>query len=129
MINGAADNIQCFAIDGHELEVIAVDFTPIVPYTVPSISLAVGQRMDVLVKATASPGSSFWMRANVTDAGNLLRVGPLPSTMAAVYYNQANQSVLPSSKADPNAAALCGVVGATRLNVLSLFLIFPSCLP
>lgn len=64
LVNAAADSHFRFMIDDHELEVIATDFVPIVPYTTDQISIGMGQRYDLIVTAkdNATAGN-FWMRA------------------------------------------------------------------
>jgi FtsP/CotA-like multicopper oxidase with cupredoxin domain len=64
--SGAAANAK-FSIDGHSFSVIAQDLVPLVPYQTDLISLANGQRCDVIVEAIGQPGSSYWMR---NDLGN-----------------------------------------------------------
>ncbi|KAK4168059.1 multicopper oxidase-domain-containing protein [Cladorrhinum sp. PSN259] len=62
LINTGSEITFRFAIDGHQLQVVAVDFVPIVPYTTNSILIAVGQRYDVIVEANQTP-SNYWARA------------------------------------------------------------------
>ena len=64
MNTGAAGNIN-FSIDQHRLIVIANDFTPLVPYKVDYVPLAVGQRTDVLVEAVDFPEETYWMRSTI----------------------------------------------------------------
>lgn len=61
LINAGAAALQRFSIDGHRLQVIANDFTPIVPYETDVVSLGVGQRSDVLVKAVGKPKDAYWV--------------------------------------------------------------------
>ncbi|KAF9770659.1 hypothetical protein IL306_011755 [Fusarium sp. DS 682] len=64
LINTGIDTLYKFSIDHHTLKVIAVDFVSIEPYEADHISLAIGERMDILVTANqASRASSFWLRA------------------------------------------------------------------
>jgi FtsP/CotA-like multicopper oxidase with cupredoxin domain len=49
------------AIDQHKMTVVAVDFVPVQPYTVTTLSLGVGQRYDVIVDADQTPGN-YWLR-------------------------------------------------------------------
>ncbi|RAL63290.1 hypothetical protein DID88_004366 [Monilinia fructigena] len=68
LINAGSEGMQRFSIDGHKLVVIANDFVPIKPYTTNVVTLAVGQRADVL-----------------------------PLALAAVYYDQADTTKSPQS--------------------------------
>ncbi|CEL09729.1 hypothetical protein ASPCAL12860 [Aspergillus calidoustus] len=64
LINGALDTHFKFMIDNHTLTVIAMDLVPIEPFEATSVSLAMGQRYDVIVTANqASIADSFWLRA------------------------------------------------------------------
>lgn len=62
LVNVAVDGVFQFSIDGHSLTVIGQDLVPLVPYTADSVELSVGQRVDVVVEANASPGN-YWLRA------------------------------------------------------------------
>ncbi|KAJ4270463.1 hypothetical protein NW762_002145 [Fusarium torreyae] len=64
LVNTGIDTLYKFSIDHHTLKVIAVDFVSIQPYKTDHVSLAIGERMDILVTANqASKASSFWLRA------------------------------------------------------------------
>lgn len=51
-----------FSIDNHTMTVIANDLVPIVPFTTNMITIGIGQRYDVIVKADQKPGN-YWMRS------------------------------------------------------------------
>jgi hypothetical protein len=96
LINSGADGVQRFTIDEHMLTVIAEDFVPIKPYNTTVVTLGVGQRVDVLVKAdVGKPNSGFWMRSNLTVCSPARQ----PNAVAAVYYDKANMSMTPTSAA------------------------------
>ncbi|KAL2129208.1 hypothetical protein VTI74DRAFT_8087 [Chaetomium olivicolor] len=96
LINTGADGVQRFSIDEHTLTVIAEDFVPVKPYNTSVVTLGVGQRTDVLVTANAGPPtSSFWMRSNLTSCSPARQ----PNAVAVVYYDQADTSSAPSSRA------------------------------
>ncbi|GKU14531.1 laccase-1 precursor protein [Fusarium langsethiae] len=64
LVNTGIDTLYKFSIDYHTLKVIAVDFVSIEPYETDHVSIAIGERMDILVTANqASKASSFWLRA------------------------------------------------------------------
>ncbi|KAK6198278.1 hypothetical protein LQW54_010427 [Pestalotiopsis sp. IQ-011] len=67
LVNAAADSHFHFSIDNHTLEVIASDFVPIEPYTTDVVSIAMGQRYDVIVTANAT-ADNYWMRALIQTA-------------------------------------------------------------
>ncbi|TGJ88079.1 hypothetical protein E0Z10_g623 [Xylaria hypoxylon] len=62
LVNAAADTHFKFTIDNHTMEVIAMDFVPIVPYTTDTLAIAMGQRYDIIVTANAT-ADNYWMRA------------------------------------------------------------------
>ncbi|KAI5864444.1 putative multicopper oxidase [Durotheca rogersii] len=62
LVNGAIDTHFKFMIDGHKMKVIAADLVPIKPYETDVLSIAVGQRYDVIVEADQG-GGDFWLRA------------------------------------------------------------------
>ncbi|KAJ5652889.1 extracellular dihydrogeodin oxidase/laccase [Penicillium longicatenatum] len=79
VVNAAADQHFRFMIDDHELEVIANDFVPIVPFTTNQLSVGMGQRYDVIVTAKNASSGNFWLRAipqeacSETDATDLVK--------------------------------------------------------
>ncbi|KAK7512451.1 Cupredoxin [Phyllosticta citriasiana] len=96
LINGSGEGLQKFSIDGHKLEIIAEDFVPVVPYTVDYISLGPGQRSDVIVEATAQPGSAVWLRSVLTNDCSLTD-GVSPVAVAAIYYDGADTNAIPNT--------------------------------
>lgn len=100
LVNSGADGVQRFSIDGHTMTVIANDFVPVKLYNVTAISLAVGQRTDVLITANAgTPKSAFWMRSDLTKCS----AAKQPLALAAVYYDAADPDTTPTSTAWPDA--------------------------
>lgn len=75
------------------------------PYTTNVVTLAPGQRTDVLVRANVgSRGSSFWMRSNISSLCSLSNQG---KAVAAVYYNSADTTKMPKSQAWPYTETSC----------------------
>jgi len=106
LINSGGDGVQRFSIDEHTLTVFAEDFVPVKPYNTSVVRLGVGQRADVVVTANAGqPSSAFWMRSNLTSCSPARQ----PNALAIVYYDQADTSGTPSSRAwdipDPGTCA------------------------
>ncbi|OBT62136.1 hypothetical protein VE03_08311 [Pseudogymnoascus sp. 23342-1-I1] len=62
LINGAIDTMFKFMIDDHTIEVIAMDFVPIVPYNTTYLNIGIGQRYDIIVTADQAT-ADYWMRA------------------------------------------------------------------
>ncbi|EFQ29014.1 multicopper oxidase [Colletotrichum graminicola] len=62
LVNAAIDTHWKFMIDNHTLEVIAADFVPLNPFNTSEVSIGIGQRYDVIVRATQNSGD-YWLRA------------------------------------------------------------------
>ncbi|KJZ74859.1 hypothetical protein HIM_05768 [Hirsutella minnesotensis 3608] len=93
LINAGAEALQRFTIDGHTMTVIANDFVTVEPYDTKVVTLGIGQRTDVLVKADGKL-DSYWMRTNVSEPCS---VTLQPYGVAAIYYEGANQNKAPRS--------------------------------
>ncbi|RDA95393.1 hypothetical protein CP533_3462 [Ophiocordyceps camponoti-saundersi (nom. inval.)] len=93
LVNAGAEALFRFSIDGHNMTVIANDFVPVEPYVTNVVTLGVGQRTDVLVKADGNL-DAYWMRANVSIPCSLAAV---TQGLAAIYYDNANQTKTPQS--------------------------------
>lgn len=90
------------------MTVIANDFVPVQPYTTEVVTLGVGQRTDILVKATGSPTESVWMRSNISAACSLNDGNP--HALAAIFYENANTTLTPKSTAWPYVEQGCANV-------------------
>ncbi|KAM0350139.1 hypothetical protein ACHAPU_003303 [Fusarium lateritium] len=95
LINPSSEAMQRFSIDGHTMRVIANDFVAVEPYNTKVVTLGVGQRTDVLVKANGKL-DSYWMRSNISTNCSLARA---PNALAAIYYDNADQKKAPKSQA------------------------------
>ncbi|KAL2268855.1 hypothetical protein VTJ83DRAFT_3701 [Remersonia thermophila] len=118
LINAGGDGVQRFSIDEHTMTVIAEDFVPVRPYQTRIVTLGVGQRADVLVRAdhplgaerkvrggptTVSKDAGFWIRSNITCTG-----AGQPNALAVVYYEGADVNRSPKSRAwDSSGATAC----------------------
>ena len=105
LINPGSEAIQRFRIDNHTMTVIANDFVPVKPYDTKVVTLGVGQRTDVLVKANLPATSSVFMRS---DASPNCATANQPSAVAAIYYNKADTTKTPTSTAEPYDDTHCG---------------------
>ncbi|VUC21394.1 unnamed protein product [Clonostachys rosea] len=105
LINSGAEGLQRFSIDGHKMKVIANDFVPVEPYETDVVTLGIGQRADVLVKADGKL-DSYWMRSNVSTICGLNNA---PNALAAIFYDNADTRKKPKSQAwdrpDPGTCA------------------------
>ncbi|KAL8627715.1 hypothetical protein Q9189_006582 [Teloschistes chrysophthalmus] len=105
LINSGSEALQRFSIDGHEMLVIANDFVPVVPYKTNVVTLGIGQRTDVLVKATMPANSAVFMRSNITQHCSTANQ---PNAVAAIYYEKADQTKTPKSTATVFDDSKCG---------------------
>lgn len=94
LINAGSHTATVFSIDNHLLTVIAEDFTQVQPYDVEFVTLAIGQRIDVIVTATGSATDSVWMRSNANLTCNLIQQ---PFGYGKIYYQDADTDILPDS--------------------------------
>ncbi|KAI4732130.1 hypothetical protein E4T49_00226 [Aureobasidium sp. EXF-10728] len=104
LINMSAEAMQKFSIDGHKMTVIANDFVPVEPYEVAVVTLAVGQRTDIIVEADGSPTDSAWMRSNIQYCS--LTDGTVNEAVAAVYYENADNTTIPTTKSSVTTTQL-----------------------
>lgn len=107
LINGSAEALLRFSIDNHNMTVMANDFVPIRPYTTDQVTLGVGQRTDIIVKANLPAGSSVFMRSLISSCS---LVAPTTQTeaLAAIFYNGADETKTPSSNPTLINDTLCG---------------------
>lgn len=92
-INSGSEGVQRISIDGHKMTVVANDFVEIKPYDTTVVTVGIGQRVDVVVKADGDPRSAYWLRANMTSCSTAKQ----PLAMAAIYYDKADSSSTPKS--------------------------------
>ncbi|KAI9773256.1 MAG: hypothetical protein M1839_002168 [Geoglossum umbratile] len=100
VINSGSDAVMYFSIDEHELEVVSVDFVPIMPYKTNVIALGVGQRMDVIVEGIGKEGSNYWMRSHMAQGAGCTGVAHPENdqALAVVFYDGALPTSVPTSK-------------------------------
>lgn len=101
LVNPSGASVQKFTIDGYNFTVFANDFVPVQPYVTDVVTLAVGQRTDILFKATGQPTDAVWMRGFRPpncgpSAGN-------EEVTAAIFYEDADRSQEPTTQPGPNA--------------------------
>ncbi|ETS00495.1 laccase [Trichoderma reesei RUT C-30] len=92
LINAGAAGLQRFSIDGHKMTVIANDFVDVEPYETKVVTLGIGQRSDVLVKADGDL-DAYWMRSNISSCAFTRQ----PNALAAIYYDNADTNAEPRS--------------------------------
>ncbi|KAJ2892353.1 uncharacterized protein MKZ38_009949 [Zalerion maritima] len=104
VVNGATDGHFQFSIDGHNMTVIASDLVPIVPYAADSIQVAMGQRYDVVVEASADAGN-YWLRAGWTDA---CVMNGSPEDMTGIIRYDSSSTEDPDTTSAVEASDSCG---------------------
>lgn len=105
LINAGAEGIQRFTIDNHTMTVIANDFVPIRKYDTKVVTLGIGQRTDVLVKADMPADSAVFMRS---DLSAKCATANQPHALAAIYYDKADTTKTPQSTAQTYDDSVCG---------------------
>ncbi|KAF1976436.1 hypothetical protein BU23DRAFT_48462 [Bimuria novae-zelandiae CBS 107.79] len=67
-VNTGINNWANVALDGHPFTVVAADLVPIAPYTTNTLTIAVGQRYDVIINANQTVGN-YWLRIGPGGGG------------------------------------------------------------
>lgn len=98
LINTGSSGTQKFSLDGHSMTIIAQDYVPVQPYTTNVVTLGLGQRADVLIKATGSINGSYWMRSDL-DVSCMQLSTVNSHALASVYYPRADKSSQPNTTA------------------------------
>ena len=97
------------------MTVIANDFVPVVPYNTSVVTLATGQRTDVLVYGSGKPTDAVWMRANTSE---LCSPVPAKTAFGVIYYEQANTTVKPTTSHTPYQETGCGNVSVVMASTI-----------
>ena len=98
------------------MTVIANDFVPIVPYNTTVVTLGIGQRSDVLVTATGSSTDAVWMRSDISAHCSK---ASKPNALAAIYYQDADNTTEPTTTATPYDDSHCGNVSRPIYTILT----------
>ncbi|KAL8645414.1 MAG: hypothetical protein Q9210_006718, partial [Variospora velana] len=115
LINAGAESLQRFSIDGHTMTVVANDYVPVVPYQTNVVTLGIGQRTDVIVRANMAPTASVFMRANMSVPCSLTNQ---PNAVAAIFYENADKTKTPKSTAQVFEDKSCGNDPLTKTRPL-----------
>jgi len=89
--NGGALFAVTFRIDGHRFQVIQADAADVQPYWCDVLSMATGERFDILVNFDQTPGS-YWMRTETLEEAYGFHHGQL----AVVRYAGTAEGILPN---------------------------------
>lgn len=66
LINPSVEHSYQVSIVGHDMTVIATDLVPVNAFTTSNVFLGVGQRLDVTIDASKTPGN-YWMNVTMPD--------------------------------------------------------------
>ncbi|KAI1080024.1 putative multicopper oxidase [Whalleya microplaca] len=103
LINMSAFAVEKVSIDGYNLTVIANDYIPIKPYVTSVVTLAPGQRSDILVYSTgAKPTDSMWLRAYKPPNCSPGKQGSYLA-LAAIFYEDADRTQAPTTQPGENS--------------------------
>lgn len=97
-VNTAMDTMYKIYFDDHEMQVISADFVSIEPFTTKVLSIAIGQRYDVIVKASATGGNHWFRAIGMGDCGGGREEG---FDLRAIVRYDANNHDNPAEK-DPS---------------------------
>lgn len=89
---------------GHQFQVIQTDFVPIVPQTVSTIFLGIGQRYDVIIDAS-QPADNYWFNVTLSSVG-LCGTTKVNGPAAIFRYQDAGNS-LPTTRGTKPADTFC----------------------
>lgn len=67
IINTSVDSTFSVSLDGHPFTVMTADFVPIKPYVADQVTLAIGQRYDVVIEANQTV-NNYWFRVGYGTA-------------------------------------------------------------
>ncbi|KAK3306164.1 laccase-1 [Chaetomium strumarium] len=84
IINTSTENHFQLSLVNHSMTIIAADLVPVQAFTVDSVFLAVGQRLDVTIDASKTPGN-YWFNATF-GGGNFCGGSSNPSPAAIFHY-------------------------------------------
>lgn len=104
LVNVATDGHFQFSIDGHNLTVIGTDLVPIVPYATDSVLVSIGQRVDVIVEATAGSGD-FWLRGGWVSACS---TNLNPADITGIVRYDSSSTADPTSVSTVVQSSACG---------------------
>jgi len=102
LMNTGAAALVHFSIDGHKMKVIANDFTPVEPYEADFITLGVGQRTDIVIKAPKNTEKAYWMRSTISLNCSVART---TQALGVILYDHSNKNFIPATNVTTAAAA------------------------
>jgi FtsP/CotA-like multicopper oxidase with cupredoxin domain len=92
IINTSVDSHFSVSMDGHPFTVITSDFVPIKPWNTDQLTLAIGQRYDVIISANQTV-DNYWFRVSPgTACGGNAIVGKGVQIGAVLHYSGASDA-------------------------------------
>ncbi|KAF2032587.1 hypothetical protein EK21DRAFT_60852 [Setomelanomma holmii] len=92
IINTSVDNYFSVSMDGHPFTVITSDFVPIKPWVTDQLTLAIGQRYDVIISANQTV-DNYWFRVMPgTGCSRNNIVGKVTNIGAILHYDGASNA-------------------------------------
>ncbi|KAF9696035.1 hypothetical protein EKO04_006232 [Ascochyta lentis] len=92
IINTSVDSTFSVSLDGHPFTVMTADFVPIKTYITTQLTLAIGQRYDVMINANQT-ADNYWFRVAVgTDCGSNAMIASGVQMGAILSYSGASSS-------------------------------------
>lgn len=107
---------------------MANDFVPVKPYDVDVVTLGVGQRTDIVVTATGKPTDAVWMRSMISEKCSL-NDGISPEAVAAIYYESANTTAVPTTTSSVPQSAIDACVNDPLTAAVPYYSITPAVNP
>lgn len=104
LINPSVEHNYHVSIVGHDMTVIATDLVPVNAFTTSNVFLGVGQRLDVTIDASKTPGN-YWM--NVTLPAADLCGASLNSAPAAIVHYASVPNGIPTNPGTPPTTNGC----------------------
>jgi len=115
LINPSVDNTFTVSLVDHDMTVVAADFVPVNAFTASSLYLALGQRYDVTIDASKTPGN-YWFNVTFAASGACGLVRPAISKPAAIFQYANAPAALPTKAGTPPADTFC----ADNLNFVPI---------
>lgn len=103
---------------------------PVVPYEVDVVTLGIGQRSDVIFSPEGNSNSTVWMRSTLGPSafvgGCTLNDGVSPEAVAAIYFQDADDTLLPNSTSSVTSSDILNCDGDSLSLTTPYFSITPD---
>jgi len=106
IINTSVDNYFSVSMDGHPFTVITSDFVPIKPWVTDQLTLAIGQRYDVIITANQTV-DNYWFRVMPGTACGRNDITTSGVTIGAILHYKDAGDGNPESKTNVTMRTTC----------------------